>query len=136
MDHTKRRQLLERLAQQAPPRLVLIEQFFDGNDDPASMGCNLIDHPGVDEFYATLEKIARHPDVKEIYIQIAELNPGDNYWPFADTLYILGTRPADVLWDELAHLQPDAVEPAASNDIPDRIHRHYAGVPVVIVWWD
>ena len=136
MDTTKRRQLLERLAQQAPPRLVLIEQFFDGNDDPASIGCNLIDHPGIHEFNTKLDEIARHPDVKEIYVQIAELNPGDDYWPFADTLYILGTRPADVLRNELAHLQPDTVELAASDDIPDRIRRHYEGAPVVIVWWD
>ncbi len=136
MDKTKRRQLIERLIQQAPPRLVLIEQFFDGNDDPASIGPNLIDHPGIVDFRDTLLMLKRHPDVKEIYAQIAELNFGDERWPFTDTVLVIGTLPVDAVSDMIAHLQPDTVERAKPDDVPDRIQRHYEGWPVVLVWWD
>ncbi len=43
--------------------VVSLELFFEGNDDPGSIGCNLTDHPGVDRFYAVLRGIRDRPDV-------------------------------------------------------------------------
>ena len=40
-----------------PDPVVSLELFFEGNDDLASIGCNLIDHPGPADFYATLRAI-------------------------------------------------------------------------------
>ena len=58
MDREKRKQLIETAKSRgytgmAPPRvLVTREEFFDGNDDEGSIGCNLNDHPGLDAFNA------------------------------------------------------------------------------------
>jgi hypothetical protein len=135
METTKRARLIASLSQQPAPQLVTIEQFFDGNDDLASIGCNLIDHPGIDTFRGTLLEIAHHPDVEAMYAQIAELDPGDDYWPFTDTVFIVGTAPVAALKQTLAHLQPDSVELAASSAVPGLIRQRH-NAPVIIVWWD
>jgi hypothetical protein len=46
MDVRKRRKLIERIAgfgpaSSADPPLVTLEEFFEGNDDYGSIGCNL-----------------------------------------------------------------------------------------------
>ena len=33
---------------EGPRPLVSLEEYFDGNDDLGSIGCNLSDHPGVE----------------------------------------------------------------------------------------
>jgi hypothetical protein len=135
MNTTKRARLIESLSQQPAPQLVTIEQFFDGNDDLASIGCNLIDHPGIDSFRDTLLKIARRQDVEAMYARIAELDPGDGYWPFTDTVFIIGSVPVAALRQALAHLQPDSVELTESGAVPEIIRQRHSA-PVVIVWWD
>jgi hypothetical protein len=135
MDTTKRARLIESLSQQPAPQLVTIEQFFDGNDDLASIGCNLLDHPGIDAFRDTLLEIARRPDVEATYAQIAELDPGDDCWPFTDTIFIAGAVPVATLRQALAHLQPDSVDLAESSTVPGLIRQRHSA-PVVIVWWD
>jgi hypothetical protein len=54
VDLQKRRRLLETIASQPPDEaLVTIDQFFDGNDDLGSIGCNLAPHPGLHVFRDT-----------------------------------------------------------------------------------
>ena len=76
MDIGKRNQLVARLSQEPGPQIVPIEVFFDGNDDLGSIGCNLLDHPGIAAFRDAFARIARRPGVVAIYAQIAELDPG------------------------------------------------------------
>jgi hypothetical protein len=52
MDDNKCRALKTALAAQPEPQIVEAERFFDGNDDLASIGCNLDQHPGVESFRA------------------------------------------------------------------------------------
>ena len=76
MDMRRSQALKKQLAAQPQPWLVPIAQFFDGNDDLASIGCNLDDHPGVEAFRAVLTGLLGRPDVEAVYAQIAELDPG------------------------------------------------------------
>src|SRR5262245_38111426 len=62
--------------------VVDLELFFDGNDDPGSIGCNLIDHPGPAHFYAVLRSIRDRPDVHGVWIGISEVMAPDE-WPFS-----------------------------------------------------
>jgi hypothetical protein len=135
MNDTKCKALKEELASQPEPQIVVAEQFFDGNDDLASIGCNLNEHPGVDAFRDVFASLLRRPDVQAVYAQKSELDPGDGCWPFADTVLVVGTISADELRRAVSSLQPDEVGNAEQCGIsPDIAERH--GLPVLFVWWD
>jgi hypothetical protein len=135
MDITKRNHLVEQLSSQPEPQLVPIDTFFDGNDDLGSIGCNLPEHPGIDAFRNLFARIARRHDVEAVYAQIAELDPGDDCWPFTDTVFVVGTLHADELQAELSTLQPDEVGSAEASRVPDALARMHSA-PVLLAWWD
>jgi hypothetical protein len=135
MDPDKRARLVKILSQQPAPPLVSIGQFFDGNDDLASIGCNLIEHPGIEVFRDTFAGLVQRSDVEAVYAQIAELDPGDDFWPFADTVFVVGTVAVDEVRRALARLQPDQIDPADPSSVPAMIaEKHNA--PILVVWWD
>ena len=135
MDHSKCQALKQDLAAQPDPPIVSIERFFDGNDDLGSIGCNLIEHPGTAVFRDTLLALLRRPDVEAVYAQIAELDPGDDSWPFTDTVFIVGNISADDLRAAVSTLQPDTVGAADDFGVPPLIsQRHHS--PVMLIWWD
>ena len=136
MDTTKRDRLVAELSAQPEPQIVAVERFFDGNDDLGSIGCNLVEHPGVEAFRDALARVARRADVEAVYAQIAELDPGPDSWPFTDTVFVVGTIEAGELAREVAELEPDEVAPAAAFGVPDAITRRHAAAPVLAVWWD
>lgn len=137
MDTEKRNKLVEKLAVQAEPQLVPIEEFFDGNDDLGSIGCNLLEHPGIHAFRVTLEKLARRDDVEAIYAQIAELDPGNDGWPFCDTIFVVGAVPVDDLRTALSSLQPDEIGTSRELAVPDTLTaRNPGNLPVSVAWWD
>src|SRR6187200_2210979 len=109
MDETNCKALKAELAVQPEPQIVSIERFFDGNDDEGSIGCNLMEHPGMDVFSRLLTGLLRRPDVEAVYAQISELDPGEESWPFTDTVFVVGTIPAKELEDVLRVLEPDDV---------------------------
>jgi hypothetical protein len=135
MDITKRNQLVEELTKQTAPQLVAIEKFFDGNDDAASIGCNLAEHPGIAYFKTVLTTVDRRGDVEAVYAQIAEVDPGDWHWPFTDTIFVVGTIELDELKKILEPLQPDEVARGKHFGIPASIAAKHKG-PVLAAWWD
>jgi hypothetical protein len=118
-----------------PDVVVSLELFFEGNDDLGSIGCNLIDHPGPADFYATLRAVRDRPDVSGMWVCISDVNEGE--WPFSDHVYVVTTAPSDVVvaWAE----RLDAEEPDEGwwNDQPPRrpIDRP-SGSRVITLWWD
>jgi hypothetical protein len=135
MDDTKCRALKAELAAQPMPPIVSIERFFDGNDDLGSIGCNLIEHPGIDTFRDVLTGLLRRPDVQAVYAQVAELEPGDGCWPFTDTIFIVGTISLDELRGDLSSLEPDDVGSGEPFGIPTLIKQKHQA-PVLAAWWD
>jgi hypothetical protein len=137
MDTEKRNRLIEKLAAQPEPQLIPIEEFFDGNDDAGSIGCNLMEHPGIDAFRLTLDKLAKRNDVEAIYAQITELDPGEGCWPFCDTILFLGSMSADDLRTELAGLEPDEVGTSDDLVVPATLaDKNPKNLPVLVAWWD
>jgi hypothetical protein len=57
-----------------PRPLVTIDQFFDGKDDYASIGYNLPDPPGPQEFHRLLSMIAARPEVGDVRIEVKDLD--------------------------------------------------------------
>src|SRR5262252_2701480 len=133
MDARKRDDLKAKLSSRAEPQIVPIDVFFDGNDDEASIGCNLLEHPGIDVFRRILLGLLDRADVVAVYAQISEVDPGDEYWPFTDWVFVVGTIPQHELADALAPLQPDDVGPP-EYAVPEAITQHDARV--LVAWRD
>jgi hypothetical protein len=129
MDDTKCRALKDELAVQPEPQIVAAERFFDGNDDLGSIGCNLDEHPGVDEFRDVFAGLLRRLDVQAIYVQISELDPGEGCWPFTDTVLVVGTISTDDLREVVSALRPDEVGDAEQFGISPAIAKKH-GAPV------
>jgi len=136
MDAAKCAALKSELAGMPEPQVIPIERFFDGNDDPASIGCNLQRHPGVQAFREVLTGLARQPGVAAVYAQIFEVDPGEEYWPFADTVLVVGALPATALRTAVKGLMPDEVGPLAADDVPPEVARRHPGAAVLSIWWD
>ncbi|MFO0964195.1 MAG: hypothetical protein U0793_01225 [Gemmataceae bacterium] len=116
-------------------QLVPIAEFFDGNDDLGSIGCNLDPHPGMDRFREVLIGLGKRSDVQAVYAQISELDPGEESWPFTDTVLVAGKISADSLRTVVSSLQPDEVGDSTQFGVsPSVAERH--GSPVLVVWWD
>lgn len=109
--------------------------FLAGNDDVGSIGCNLLPHPGMAVFRSVFAELGARPDVHAIHAQIAEVDPGEGCWPFADTVYVVGPIPAPELTRALAPLQPDEIDLVPPSELPAPLHGH-APAPVHRAWWD
>lgn len=135
MDLGKSNALKDRLGPDESGQIVPIADFFDGNDDVGSIGCNLVPHPGIDLFRNTLTGLLKRPDVEAVYAQISELDPGEDCWPFTDTVLVAGKISADELRAAVSSLKPDDVGNATQYGVsPSVAERH--GSPVLVVWWD
>lgn len=141
MDKEKRKQLIETAkargyVSMAPPRiLVTREEFFDGNDDEGSIGCNLIEHPGIAAFDAAFREVEGMDGVAGVYLAITEIDESyDSIWPFSDTACVVTRLPASAFEPVLRPLKPDELalcqESFANHlEIP-------AGHQLIYVWWD
>jgi hypothetical protein len=135
MDIAKCRELKEELFGQPEPQIVPITRFFDGNDDLGSIGCNLLHHPGINLFRDVLVGLLVRPDVRAVYAQISELDPGEDYWPLTDTVLVVGDISASDLITAVSELEPDEVAIAQDSDILPSIFETYR-TPIVVIWWD
>ncbi len=135
MDLGKCKALKARLGPDQYGQIVPISEFFDGNDDLGSIGCNLDPHPSVARFQDVLTGLLKRPDVKGVYAQISELDPGEDSWPFADTVLVAGTISIDNLRSVVASLQPDEVGDSTQFGVSPAVAEPH-GSPVLVVWWD
>ena len=132
MNDKKKHDLVASIADQSEPRLAPIRQFFDGNDDLGSIGCNLMEHPGIAVFEKILVGLLDRKDVDAVYAQIFE-DPGDGCWLFTDTVLVVGDIPRQELQQLLEPLQPDEVAPVTS--VPMFIQQRHKA-PALYAWWD
>lgn len=135
VDREKKIALIESISAQPECPLVAIERFFDGNNDLGSIGCNLMEHPGIDQFHEILTGLLRRDDVEAVFVQISELDPGDECWPFSDTVLVVGTIPVSELLEVVAPLQPDEVGTTEEYGTASSVLTKYKS-PVHVIWWD
>lgn len=136
------KQKIERLGISAdgstPSPVVSLEDFFEGNDDLGSIGCNLgeDEHPGINGFYRVLRDIRARADVQDVLVEIHELMEGEDEWPFAERVYILTSATEDTVRSLLEPLLADDVELGWSNSEPPGAPTLKPGMRVLAAWWD
>lgn len=115
--------------------LVTLEQFFEGNDDAASIWCNLPSMPDPQEVYRTLKAIRDRQDVADVRIMVTQYDGGDDEWPFSDTVFfITSATPEEVQ----AWLGDDSTPDEIGVDQFSRAERIPvpAGMSAIAAWWD
>jgi hypothetical protein len=116
--------------------VVSLEAFFEGNDDPGSIGCNLPNHPGPHRFYELLAAIRARREVQDVLVGIYEIVEDDSSWPFAETVYVLTSAAPEVVRQWAAELEPDEVEAGFPNGEPPGAPVLAQGMTPVRLWWD
>jgi hypothetical protein len=142
MDASKRARLIEKICEigldensETIP-VVSLEDFFDGNDDMGSIGCNLLDHPGVEYFYRVLSEIDSNPKVSRVLVGILEVEESDEtMWPFSDAIYIVTSATTSEVTRWVAALEADDVYECSADDVLPRPLVN-SDERVIRVWWD
>ncbi len=111
--------------------LVKVTEFFDGNDDLGSIGCNLSDHPGTKHFREVLKSIESRDDVEEVWVQIYDLDEGD--WPFSENVLIFGNVSESEIRQIKESLQPSDITEMQVQGTPSRA-KHLAGRRYLNLW--
>ncbi len=119
----------------ATPRpLLTIDEFFEGNAEVGSIGCNLDGAPEPDDFYSLFRTIAQREDVNDIRVQITAFDVPE--WPFSDTVYIMTSATPE----QVATWFPDRLRPDETwAGFVDQAYEPYqvpAGVQSIACWWD
>jgi hypothetical protein len=143
MDSLKRAELIERLKILGLPSsdgrlaLVTLEEFFLGNDDYGSIGCNLSPMLGPQFFYEKLESIRSQPNVQDVLVEVTEIEEEDpEMWPFSDRVYVFTNATLEDVTHWSAALKPDAVEQGLPQERPDSAPELKAGYQCYGLWWD
>src|SRR5204863_6260202 len=135
VDIAKRNALL-RLIRSQPEHeegqaLVSVAEFFDGNEDLGSIGCNLSDHPGLDHFRRVLAGIESRSDVEGVWMQIYDLEEGE--WPFSENVLIIGKVSVSEIRHLSESLQPSEVSEVQMSWTPSRA-KYLTGRSYINLW--
>jgi len=143
MDDVRRKGLIERIGQlglplpDRPLPLVTLEEFFVGNDDYGSIGCNLNPMLGPQFFFEKLRLIRRQPNVQDVLVEVVEVEEEDeSMWPFSDRVYVFADAAPDAVGQWAAALHPDAVEEGFAAGQPDSAPELRPGFKCYSLWWD
>ncbi|MFP5270145.1 hypothetical protein [Coleofasciculus sp.] len=142
----KREELIEKIraqgfvlpiAQNPPFPLVSLEDFFLGNEDYGSIGCNLLEHPGLEQFFERLKFIRERQDVQDVLVAVIEIEEDfPDMWPFSDHIYIITSASRTEVENWLAELQPDEVVEGWATEKPSNAPEILPGFNIFHAWWD
>lgn len=117
--------------------VVSLEQFFEGNTEIGSIGCNLGEHPGIEQFYSLLKGIRSRSEVQDVLVFITETpEESGTTWAFSDRIYILASAERAVVEEWLKPLQPEPIDAGWVWDKPQNAPEPKPGMKVYFVWWD
>ncbi len=117
-----------------PRPLLTLAEFFEGNEPPERLGCNIAPGMQPTDVSSLLRRIAARYDVADVFVEIAMFD--DEAWPFSDTVWVItaadteqvvkwfgDSRPAEcwIGWTTGVEFEP--------CPIPD-------GMRPVACWWD
>lgn len=126
---------IEALGFPATEVVLTLDEFFQGNDEPACIGVNLSSPPPPGEFFRILKALIDRGDAERVLVRVNDIqDPPD--WFYSDAIHVIGTIGRDALADAVAELRPDEVyegwmygEPVNAGPVPP-------GCRVYTLWWD
>lgn len=134
----KKEKLVEKIYSIGYPEneiVVSLEDFFDGNNDRASIRPNIhIDQPSPQEFYQKLSELKKSEKVEDILIRIQDVEDLD--WPFTDTVYIISELTMEELKAKLTDLKPDEIYEEWMYGKPINTPEIKSEFSIFSVWWD
>lgn len=138
-DPAKRDKFISKLRNMAGEPVVPVAEFFDGNiDDLSSIGCNLYpNHPGINAFRSILYSLQSREDVDAVYVQISEIEPDEESWPYSDKVLVFGTISNELLEQHIEQLEPREVgEPGRFFNKVSNTISELSSEPLKILYWD
>lgn len=116
--------------------LLTLGEFFDGNEDVGSIGCNLSPPPGPGKFHEVLKRIAARPDVADVRVQVTMFDDPE-MWPFSDTVWIITSATPDKVaeWFD-ASIRPDRCVAGWTEGVSFEPVKVPEGMRPVGCWWD
>lgn len=118
-----------------PRPLLTLGEFFEGNQDEGSIGCDLPDVPEPREFHEVFRRLRGRPDVVDVRVQVTSWDdPGS--WPFSDTVWVVTSpAPYDIQHRLGKRLYADLAKVGWLDDPMERIEIPDGMAPTWI-WWD
>ena len=114
--------------------VVSVDEFFDGNEDIGSIGCNIFpDPPSLGDFYEILKKIELAEKTKTLAIRIADVYDAD--WFYTDAVYVIGDYNKREINQLFEPLKPDEVYEGLMYGSPANFPGTNNGKSYSI-WWD
>ena len=138
---THREKLIAKIEAQNPPGelreiVVSLEDFFTGNNDPGSIGCNLgAEQPPIAEFYRVLREIRAKPNVQDVLVRIYDYDDPTS-WPYTDTIYIISSETLEKIKEWIKPLLPDEVHADWMYGKPVAAPEAKPDMTAYSVWWD
>jgi hypothetical protein len=136
---TERESLVSKIvAQNCRPgdAIVSLEDFFTGNTDRGSIGCNLgKQQPAISQFYQVLREIRERPNVQNVFVRICEFDDAQS-WPYSDTVYVLTSASLDEVSQWVQALMADEVNDGWMYGPPPKAPPLKSGIMPYSVWWD
>ncbi len=139
----KREALIEKIRSQglslSPNFLpvVSLEGFFEGNEDPGSIACNLIKHPGPQYFFEHLLAIRSKTNVQDVLVEIYEVEEDNlTVWPFSERVYVLTDASVEDVSGWMKLLEPDEIDEGYFQGKPPAAPELREGMRVYAIWWD
>jgi hypothetical protein len=137
VDFLRRDALLEKVGDlNESPVAVSLEEFFIGNDDPASIWCNLQSPLSPDRIFDILKGMRDRGNVADVFILVKQYDGGEEEWPSSDTVYVITPAdPGEVLsWLDREYAPDEywlVTKPGELKKlrIPDGMH-------AIGLWWD
>ena len=120
-----------------PSPVVSLEDFFEGNRDLGSIGCNLTDHPGISKFYEVLKGIRSKDNVQDVLVEIYSIDDRHGMWPNSEIVYIITSANQTDVEKWMKPLKPDEIfEGWSSKKPPSAAPKLKDGMNVYAAWWD
>lgn len=116
--------------------LLMLSEFFEGNDDFGSIGCNLSPPPGPAKFNEVLKQIASRSEVADVRVQITMFDD-PTMWPFSDTVWIITSAAPQTVaeWFDEA-MRPDNCSAGWTEHVSFEPLDVPEGMRPVACWWD
>ena len=109
---------------------ISVKDFFNGNYVQGSFAANACtDEIDVREFCEIFKEIEKKENVKEVYIEICDVNVEEE-WPYSDTAFVVTTANEDEIKAWFKDAFPSEIDENVS------VEKLESGYKLYCLWWD